>query len=123
MISGGGQNVARRSWNTVALFLGGFEQFGVYETTHSSEVLTNECTNTHFLMRKLERADRRCFTKPPPAFIIWASAKACEACLNPPFFYHWIDTGRADFIWDGGSGPSGCLLLPSYEAYLSEEPA
>lgn len=90
------------------------------ETSRFSEVLTNECTNKHFRTRKLETKSGAVSQKPPPVFFISADTEACETCFSSRF-YHRIDTARADFIWDEGSGPSGCLLLLSYEAYLCEE--
>lgn len=124
MISGGGRTCRGAPGTPSSRAFGWIRTIRRLSTTRFSEVLTNERTNKQTFPH--EQTGKSRFTRPPPTFIISAGANACEPCLSPPpilFFYHWIDTGRADFIWDGGSGPSGCLLLPTYEAYLSEEPA
>lgn len=47
-----------------------------------------------------------------------AGTQAVRNVSIPP--YPCIHTGGGDLIWDGGLGPSDCLLRRSYEAYLSE---
>lgn len=48
--------------------------------------------------------------------------QSLRGVFKPPFFIIGSTQVEQISFGMGGSGPSGCLLLPSYEAYLSEEP-
>lgn len=74
-----------------------------------------------FPYEEIGNKDRRRFAQAASRIFHLGGQRSLRDVFQLPFFYHRIDTAGADFIWDGGSGPSACLLLLTYEAYLCEE--